>query len=194
MTITEKILEILQFQAEMTVSLLDAFMTDKYTSHRKLRRLMLYGPKEFKTDWADAYRKRQQFYSMLNHLKQEGLIENKRRGRTSFWKITKSGLDKLKHSKEKKEKAPSLLDAEFPPPSGRGLTIVVFDVPEREKQKRHWLRICLRTMGFKFLQKSVWACKGKVAEEFIHDLRKYGMLEYVHIFSVNSSGTIREIS
>lgn len=189
----ETILEILQRGAEETVDLLDSFTGDKYTSYRKMRRSMLHGPRGFKADWADVYRRRQRFYSQLNRLKNDGLVVKKERGRSSFWRITKKGLDKLLNIRKRKNNPYSLYNAKYPKPRGNGFTIVAFDIPERERKKRDWIRSCLTLMDFRCLQKSVWISTGKLEEDFIHALRERGMLDYVHIFSVSSLGTIREI-
>ena len=70
----------------------------------------------------------------------------------------------------------------------------MFDIPEKEKWKRVWLREVLGLCGFKMLQRSVWAGKNKIPEEFLADLRNFNMLEYVHIFEVSKKGTLKEIA
>lgn len=194
MPFIERVLESLQFQAEVTVDLLDSFMGDKSTSYRKMRRSLRYGPREFKTNWADIYRRRRQFYNTLNYLRKEGFVQNKKRGRISLWKITKYGLARLRLIKKKRENPFSAYNTKYPKVTGGGFTIVTFDIPERERHKRQWIRGCLIEMDFKFLQKSVWFGRGKIAEKFVFDLRARNILSYVHIFSVNHRGTTRELS
>ena len=91
----EKILDVLQAQAETTVGLLDVVFSDRYTSYKKARRFLRYGPKEFKTQWADWYRDRQRFYSLLNELKHAGLVVKKHVKDKTVWRITRKGSKRL---------------------------------------------------------------------------------------------------
>lgn len=186
----EKILEILQNGAETTIGILGAFSGGKQASQRKFRRFMREGPKQFKTDLADIYRKRKKFYNVLNYLKREGLVQKKSHGRVSFWKVTGTGIKHLKILKEKGLFFQSR--ANFSPSAGNGITIIAFDVPEKERKKRNWIRMSLINMEFSSLQKSLWVAHGSVAEEFIHALRERDMMDYVHIFSVDKKGTIQK--
>lgn len=179
-------------QAENTVDLLDIMFSDYSTSYRKARRSLRYGPKEFKKDWAEAYRRRQTFYSLLNQLKREGLVSKKKEGRRSFWTITKEGLRKLKKIKEDKDQ--TLSKKIYNCRESDALIIVSFDIPERERRKRSWLRASLVSLGFNKLQQSVWAGKVKLPEDFIKDLRDYRMLPYIHIFQVSKQGTTKKVS
>jgi len=191
-TFTEHILAYLQLQAENVVDLLDIMTSSRPVSYRKARRSLLYGPPEFKHDWADLYRKRQQFYSLLNHLKHEGLVVKKKRVGRSLWHITKAGVRKLSLLRERREKNPALPPRSYIKKKGSDLIVVSFDVPERERRKRDWLREVLASLGLNKLQQSVWVGKAAIPEEFISDLRKSNMMSYVHIFSVSRSGTMTE--
>lgn len=186
----EKILEILQNGAETTVGVFETFSDGKQASQRKFRRLMREGPKQFKTDLADMYRKRKKFYNVLNYLKREGLVQKKSHGRVSVWKVTGIGSKYLKILKERGLFFQSR--ANFLPSAGNGITVIAFDVPEKERKKRNWIRISLVNMEFSSLQKSLWIAHGSVDEEFIHALRERDMMDYVHIFSVDKKGTIQK--
>ncbi len=72
------------------------------------------------------------------------------------------------------------------------LRLVIFDIPETEKRKREWLRAALRRLGFQPLQKSVWVGNIALPEEFLHDLRKLGLLPYVEIFAVTKRGSLKK--
>ena len=163
-------------------------------SYRKARRSMLHGPKSLKTDWADWYRKRQILYSTLNRLKRDNLVIKKERSGRSLWKITERGLKYIQLlNKQKNKRAAELPRKKYEKKDGSDLVIVSFDVPEKERQKRRWLRFNLLSFGFSQLQKSVWLGTGGIPEEFIEDLYFYGMKSYVHIFSVNKRGTVDKI-
>ena len=152
--IVPKILEILQAGAETTADLFDIFLSGYGESYRKMKRSIKYGPPPFKADWASEYRQLQQFYSLLNQLKNQGFIEKKRSGkRRSIWKISKKGLEKLKLLKERKNSNKSLLH--YKKEEDNKLKVVTFDIPEKERHKRHWLRAVLTYLGFTLLQESV---------------------------------------
>ena len=185
-TITEKLLEYLQLQAENTVDLLGIMMTDRRTAMRKARHSIVHGPPQFKHDWADLYRERQKFYSLLNHLKRDGLVVKYKDGRTSTWKITDEGKEYLVRLKD----GQILPKRAYAKKKSISMVIVSFDVPERERRKRDWLRLNLVALGFTMLQHSVWIGKVALPHDFIKDLRSQNMLSYIHIFSVGRAGTI----
>ncbi len=72
-----------------------------------------------------------------------------------------------------------------------GVTIVSFDIPERERKKRSWLREVLTNMGFSMVQQSVWAGGGGVSEEFVEDLGRLKLTKQVSIFGVTKQGMLR---
>lgn len=193
--IIERILDILQAHAEASVELFDITFSSYPTALRKARRSLRYGPEQFKTRWSEQYRARQQFYSLLNYLKREGFIEKKKKYHAVFWKITKTGVRKLRKLKEAKTRESlSLRTAHYPSKTDTRIHVVTYDVPEKEKMKRVWLRAALMSLGFSYVQKSVWMGKKKIPERFVHDLRERSMLEYVHIFAISKEGTIKEIA
>jgi hypothetical protein len=185
--IIPKILEILQQQAESTAGLIDVFLSGYGESYRKSRKMMVEGAPQFKVDWAEKYVERQRFYSLLNKLKNEGFIKKDAGKRNNLWNITKKGIEKLK---AKKENNFNNSMSEYEVESDDKLKIIIFDIPEKERQKRKWLRMVLFGLGFKLLQQSVWMGKGRVPKKFLIDLRKQGMLSYIHIFEINKRGTI----
>ena len=187
---TEKILDYLQVQAESTVDLIDTiFSSDRKTAMRKARHAMVHGPPEFKTRWVDFRRERQSFYSLLNRLKREGLVAKRKQERGSQWHITGRGIKYLAQIKRRPVSPEKLSRRTYEKKDG-ALIIVTFDIPERERRKRNWLRAQLVALEFRMLQQSVWLGKIQIPEDFISDLRKYEMIPYVHIFSVSKSGSI----
>lgn len=186
-----KILEILQVQTESTANLIDiAFSAGPGEVYRKTRRFMKYGPKRLKTDWASEYRQQQNFYSILNKLKNQGLIEKKadKSKKGTIWEITKRGLEKLKLIKKGAGFRKKIVD--YKKESDDKLKIVIFDIPEKERHKRAWLRAVLVSLNFSMIQQSVWMGRNKIPEQFLYDLKKYDMLSYVQIFEISKKGTI----
>ena len=72
--------------------------------------------------------------------------------------------------------------------------IVVFDVPEKERRKRDWLRSVLKRLELKMVQKSVWIGKVKIPKELLDDLFNLKLLDYVEIFEVSKSGSLRQLT
>ena len=71
--------------------------------------------------------------------------------------------------------------------------IFAFDVPEKEKRKRGWLRTVLRRLDFTMIQKSVWVGKSKIPQEFLEDIYRFKMVDFVEIFEVSKTGSLRHI-
>jgi len=189
-TVTEKILDYLQMQAESTVDLLSMFSLDRGRAMREARRSIVHGPRQFKVDWADLYRERQKFYSLLNQLKRQGLVSKRKQEQNSQWRITAQGTKYLTKLKSKQGSSPKLFRRAYEKKNCADFMIVSFDVPERDRRKRNWLRTQLLALDFEMLQQSVWLGKVQIPEDFINDLRIYEMIPYVHIFSVSKSGSI----
>ena len=192
-TYTEKILEYLQIQAENTADLLATIFSSRPVSYGKMRHTLKYGPPQFQHDWADMHHSRQRFYSLLNHLKRDGLVMKRKQGGISVWRITTQGLQYLARSKKQRVNLSDLPKRDYQKKKAIGLIIIAFDVPEKERRKRDWLRANLIGLGFTKLQHSVWMGKVEIPEDFMTDLRTHNMISYVHIFSVNKMGSIIEI-
>ncbi|MEK7541554.1 MAG: hypothetical protein AAB533_01770 [Patescibacteria group bacterium] len=194
-TFTEKILAVLQDGAETTVDLLDITLTPKGKAfYRKVYRSSLYGPKRFKSDWAEWYRKRQSFYSLLNQLKREGLVEKKGFRKKTVWHITPNGQEKLRTGGSKPERRPAgILMRVYPKKQSAGIVIVAFDIPEKMRKKRDWLRENLIALDLRLLQKSVWIGNTRIPQDFITDLRAQNILPFVHIFSIDKQGSLRQV-
>ncbi len=186
----EKILEVLQGGAEITIVLIDAMTSGYSESYKKLKRYQR-GSVSLKSGWSKNYPESQKFYSLLYHLKKQGLIENKKDGKNSLWRIMPAGVKKLVDIK--KRKTFSISSISYREESDT-LKIITFDIPAKEGKKRFWLRAVLKKLGFKMLQKSVWLGKKKIPESFMNDLRERGMIDYVHVLAVNKTGSIREFS
>lgn len=78
-------------------------------------------------------------------------------------------------------------------PDGK-IRIVSFDIPEDMRIKRNRFRKILKNIGFKQIQKSLWACnsnQGELVEIAANDL---GVSDYVAYFVVESSNINKHIS
>ena len=112
--------------------------------------------------------------------------------KSSIWEITKLGLEKLKSRKSKASF--SKRNINYEKKLDDKIKIVIFDIPEKERHKRAWLRAVLISLDFSILQQSVWIGKNKIPEDFLLDLREYKMLSYVQIFEISKKGSIVQMS
>lgn len=94
-----------------------------------------------------------------------GLIEF---GEPGLPRLTKNGELKLSLYEPKKLKNASLM--------------LIFDIPEAEKSKRQHLRIILRQLKFRQIQKSVYVSNYDSRKYLKSELKKYHMEKYVKLF------------
>lgn len=130
------------------------------------------------------------YQKFISRIRKDGLVEQK--GERGTLLLTKRGKDKLMALQDRKQRMlPPVrrYDAE----RADAFTIVAFDVPERFKRKRDWLRAALREIGFTFVQKSVWLGKMKLPEDFLEDVRTLKLSEYLEIFQITKRGTLRRL-
>ena len=118
---------------------------------------------------------------VLSRLKKQGLVKNER----GLWNITDKGKEYLKKKlffrKHKKR-----LNA---PNKSRRL-IVAFDIPEYKRRERDWLRIELKNLGFKMLQKSVWFGPAPLPNDFVITIKEFGILEFLKFFKAEEQEVI----
>lgn len=180
------IFKVLQGGAETTIALMSAMTAGYAESCRRLHKLSRHGVPSFGVDWAEDYRERQRFVKLLNRLKQEGFVANDGKPRGVLWQLTTKGLTHLQRG----EKTPS---PRYSQKRDGRWKVVMYDVPEREKEKRVWIRHALVSLGFSFLQGSVWIGTYAIPRAFLDDLRKMKMIPYVQIFEISRKGTIEQV-
>ena len=149
---------------------------------------------------ADAQREeqfkiRQRYHHILYHLKQDGLIVERSDGdkkRNRVLALTKKGFYKLGLLRTKA--SARLPAAAYPHKKNDRFTICAFDIPERDRKKRNWLRAVLQRLGFAAIQKSVFIGKVRVPKELIDDMKALRILDYVEIFEISKTGSLRHIA
>jgi len=122
----------------------------------------------------------------ISKMKHDGLIEE---SEDSKIKISSKGMDKLGKLRN------NLPARYYKKETGQGNHIIIsFDIPERLRRKRDWLREVVRNLGFRMIHKSVWLGKGKIPELFLVDLESIKILEFVEIFEISKSGSLKKIT
>lgn len=177
-------MEILGSGIETTAEIVDIMTSGYNESYKKMRRKISRAAdySESKVKGGEVKKQKQTVYSALNRLKRQGLAEKKDNG----WHLTRLGSEKSKFLRAK------LGENNYKSKKADGIVIVIFDVPEKERWKRNWLRSVLDNMGFKLLQNSVWIGKRRIANDFLDDLKVLNIASYVEIFSVNKIGTLEK--
>lgn len=182
--LTLKILEVIGESLVTTADVITAILESGYGAsvskmERNYRRL------EMKRVRETLYQENMKtYYNLISKLNRDGFIAGKRKN----WFLTALGKNKL--DKLRKQLGARIPRKDYKIEKSDDLTIVSFDVPEKEKRKRNWLRDALISLNFSMLQKSVWIGKNKIPEELMNDIRKLKILNCIHIFSVNRTGSI----
>ena len=133
---------------------------------------------------------RRRYRQLEYYLRKEGLIRKSSSQGTRFV-ITGEGKMKRTQLRARKQKDQLPPIASYKGASSERWIIVVFDVPEQERQKRNWLRAVLECLGFVMLQKSVWIGKVVLPRSFLRDLAKLRLSDYVEIVGVTKMGSLR---
>jgi len=129
------------------------------------------------------------FHSLLYQLKKQGFIQKKQEQNKTHWLITALGK---KHLENLNNQLFSLTKTIYKREKDDGFNVIVFDIPEEKRHKRDWLRRNLLMLDFTMLQKSVWLSRNKLPEEFLKDLNDLELMNFIHIFKVSKSGTLKE--
>lgn len=70
---------------------------------------------------------------------------------------------------------------------------MIFDIQEKKKYFRNWLRAELGLLMFKQLQKSVYIGKYPIPDDLYQDLIKNNLFQDVHIFTINEADKQEEL-
>jgi len=193
--ITLKILEAVSDLAINTIDLFEVFLSVGYgASYGKFQYEL--SKKQRERDQKSIEREmknkaKQNYYNLIYQLKRGGLIEEKEKNNKKFFIITKKGKGKL--SFLKKQHKESLPEVSYSSEENNKFIIFIFDIPEKEKRKRDWLREVLKKLGLKMIQKSVWIGKTKIPKEFLDDLFKLEIIDYVEIFEITKAGSLKNL-
>ena len=133
---------------------------------------------------------RRKLQKLIYQLKQDNLIDQRELENRTLYKITTRGIEKLKILKKILTHG-SLPSTAYAQEKATTFTIVTFDIPEKERRKRHWLRSVLKNLGLQLLQKSVWFGKIKIPQEFIEDMHKLDIIHHVEILEIRKKGTLK---
>ena len=125
---------------------------------------------------------RPSFSVILSRLKSQGLVAKTGGSRYPVWILTNQGKNKIKS-----------YGYFIKPAKADGIPrLVAYDIPEKERKKRDWLRYELVACGYNPLQKSVWLGYSPLPEEFVQSLKDMNLRNKVHLVSIHKKGTLTE--
>ncbi|MBI3458993.1 hypothetical protein HY061_01895 [Candidatus Azambacteria bacterium] len=187
------LLKILTVIGDRTIDLCD--MVDIYLSTtvprvsiRKMEN-MLYErqsqreKERFKREDQIESRRRLKIY--ISKLKGDGLIEQTRENKIL---LTSKGLEKLQRIKFRP------CNQEFEIEKSSRIIIFSFDIPEKYRKQRNWLREVLKFLNFELVHQSTWVGKIRIPEELLEKLEEMRILKYIKIFEVTKIGTLKELN
>ena len=187
-----EVLKVLGNVAVSTADVIGAILTSPYGASYSRLQKRAREIERGRTDTKQKSREQREFYDLLYRLKRDGFIAGKQAGNKNLWLRTAKGgkkVDTLEnyfaktHPRKKYEKEN---DSE--------IKIIAFDIPEKYRRKRWWLRGAVKSMGFTMLQKSVWVGKCKLPRDFIEDVKLMGLLPHVEILAVTKTGSLKELT
>ena len=114
--------------------------------------------------------------SSISRLKRRGVVRSDRRDGAAGYALAESTLEMLAEGDARifERRRATAED---------GWLVVVFSVPESERDKRHALRTSLTQLGFGTAAPGVWVAPGNLATETRRTLARRGLAEYVDIFT-----------
>jgi len=114
--------------------------------------------------------------SSVSRLKRRGVLDGERRDGAAGYSLTGPTLEVLAEGDIRIFERPRSAEAD-------SWLVVVFSVPESERDKRHALRTSLTRLGFGTAAPGVWVAPGSLAAETRHTLELRGLAEYVDLFA-----------
>lgn len=109
----------------------------------------------------------------LWRLQRQGFVEKTRVGYT----LTQKGRQLAEYILKAKKSTVQKWDGKY--------RVVVFDIPEKEKGFRNWLRQELYLLKYKKLQKSVFVSKFPITPDIVKEIKRKKMSNYVNYLLVD---------
>jgi len=119
-------------------------------------------------------------YTALDRLEKQRFINLN----NNTWHVTHAGRNW--YSKKKERWTPDFLDSPFQRQSKKDL-LVIFDIPEKYKHKREWLREQLKIFGYEMIQRSVWVGPSPLPHSFMNVIHELKIDTHVRKFKIRSN-------
>lgn len=154
----------------------DAFLPRNYPEAKFWREVFGLDPEKEKWEKATVR-------TNIYRLKKQGFIDCDSKKKTFF--LTKRGEKFTTYIRERYSILKKAWDGE--------IRIVIFDIPEKKRNYRDWLRQELYLLGFKLFQKSVFIGKYPLPKDLIEEIDDYDLASYVFIFTIKETSKKEEL-
>jgi phenylacetic acid degradation operon negative regulatory protein len=113
--------------------------------------------------------------SSVSRLKKRDVLQSHKRDGRAGYTLSPTTLEILREGDERIWTRPRATAAD-------GWLVVVFSVPESEREKRHTLRSQLVRLGFGSAAPGVWVAPGTLYDEVVRVLDRQGLISYTEFF------------
>ncbi len=135
---------------------------------------------------ADLSQEKRKFRDVLYNLRRDGLVTSSKADENTMWQLSQKGTKELKKLANEPQRR-------YIKESSAEVTVISYDIPERNRRDRDWLRSILRLLDFKILHQSVWLGKNKIPSILLGDLRERNIHKFIHIFTIGKQGSLKQI-
>ncbi|MFA9430270.1 PaaX family transcriptional regulator C-terminal domain-containing protein [Egicoccus sp. AB-alg2] len=122
----------------------------------------------------------------LSRLKRQGWLASERRARASWYYLTDLGWQELDEGRER------IFTRHGMDPWDGSWSMVIYHVPERERQVRQWLRTRLQWLGFGPLGPATWLCAHDRLHELEEAMEAAGIEAQVDLLSASTGSLARD--
>ncbi len=116
------------------------------------------------------------YYKIIKKLEEKGWIKMYADGQSKKFKLTNEGRLETLFIKAQLE-TPKVWDGKW--------RMVIFDIPEEDRQQRNRLRFLLKVNGFQQIQKSVFVNPYPLNRDALTYLRETGLDEFIRVFRID---------
>jgi phenylacetic acid degradation operon negative regulatory protein len=118
----------------------------------------------------------------VTRMKTGGLLSSSRRGGAAGYALTPKAWQILEEGDRR------ILTARDPASLADGWVLLIFSVPESQRDKRHQLRSQLSWLGFGTIAAGAWIAPRRLRPEVESTLTRAGLLDYTERFDVSYGG------
>jgi len=147
---------------------------------------VIFSTREIIETIKEERKEKQRFYNLLLSLKRDGLISLDSSSKKGTWILSKKGINEL----EELEKEPK---QRYPKDTSKEVIVISYDIPEKYRLHRDWLRGILKFLDFKLLHQSVWIGKTKIPETLLSDIRDREITPFIQIFTISKEGSLSKV-
>ena len=162
-------------------------MLEGKSDHYAMIRQALYAPTAPTRNRKQEQIGGRSFSAIISRLQKQGLIQ---RNQSGAIKLLQKGREHLELLRSRQNLPPHAHPGSMNQSSKVPNIIVLYDIPERRRRGRDWLRAELTSLDFRLLQKSAWIGVGPLPKEFPARLHELGIFNCVHVFAVQKRGTL----